>query len=228
MTENQSIIAIHAPGATLKTVAAALVADHTPPPVVVTPKPSVQIKMTDKLVRALTVLPAVFAKVQPETARALSLTEVKELDEEYAAIQEIAKALTARSNAIKNTMRIHMASVAVAHGDANSRTDIDAKGFPVVASQGAPQQLPVPETTHAWSLEYREAEVTVNDGQLVRMLNDGEITRAQYLALTKDVRVFDEDKAFASIVKDNSLLSVLRKITRKGTPSTALFIRDLK
>lgn len=220
-------VALRQEGADLKSVAAALLEDapYDAPATVTAPA---VIEMTDDLVSALAVLPAVFGTTQVDSVRTLSLTELEAMGREQDAIDRVIKPLETRREAIKDAVRSHMDLVAVAMGKVTDETERDAHGHLVVARKGEPEQVTIPGTTKAWSREFRAGKVEIDGGKLLDLYESREITREQYLAMTREVRVFDENKAFAAMAKDPALLKVFRKIIKRGRPSTALFVRKLK
>lgn len=212
-------------GADLKAVAAALVLDGVPQDPEKIPAPA-QVPMTDELAGALRVLPEVFAEIQPGTVRRLSDYELERLGVEQGAIDVILGVLGTRKEAVKEAIRNHLAVQADAEGMVSEGIELDAKSRPIVAQPGKPQTLPIPGTNRMWSLEYRKPKVEIDTKYLDHLHAIGEISREDYLALTVEKRVFDEDKAFRSMAARPGLLRIFRRIVSKGRSSTALFVRD--
>lgn len=212
-------------GGSLKDLAAAILAEADYEPLEQGPQAAPVVEMTPELKNDLAALPHVFGRVQPDEVRTLSLGEQEALYAEQMVVKGIVKVLALREEAIKQTIRGHMARQAEVMQQVTEDTPLDKNGFPIVARKGAPQRANIPGTTQAWSLEYREGTPEVQGERLLELYEAGEITRAEYLAFTKEVRVFDERKAMAAMEKDPTLLNVLRKIVKKGRPSTSLFVR---
>jgi hypothetical protein len=217
-------LALAQDGATLKSVAAALLAE-APLGEPKKLKVPAKVTMTDELVSALTVLPAVFAKEQVTAIRQLPPEELTDLAEEQETITAILKPLDTRLAAIKDAIRHHLDLTAVADGRVTPETEVDANGHYVVARKGMPDTLPMPGTNQAWSNEYKSGTTEIDGSKLLAMYEDGVISRATYLAFTKEVRVFDETKAFASISKDPSLLGIFKKIIKRGRSGSSLYVR---
>lgn len=223
----RGMLALRTDGANLRKVAAALL-DDSPVPEGPKPQPAPVIPMTDELVHALGILPAVFGKVQPTAVRTLSDEESRTLRDERAAIDEILKVLETRKSAIRGIVYNHLDKVAENEGVVSITTERDEAGHYIIARPKNPERAEIPGTTKEWSREYRAGSVTIEGARLKELLDAGDIDRATYLAFTREVRVFDEAKAFEAISKDPGLLGVLRKITKKGRASTSLFIRNKK
>lgn len=223
--ENLGTLALKVNGATLASVAKAMLIDapfNAPKPL----KPPTKVVMTDELVGALTVLPAVFAKKQVEEIRQLTPEELADLAEEQETIEAITKPLKTRLDAIKDSIRHHLDLRGVAGGRVTKETEVDANGHFVFAKPQQPDILAMPGTSKVWSNQYSSGSVQIDGDKLLKMYEDGEISRATYLAFTKEVRVFDETKAMAAMAKDPSLLNVFRKIIKKGRPSSSLYVRN--
>lgn len=225
----QGQIALKDPKATLATVVAAIVSVLPEVEGVVTtpevPKPLVLDKETKE---ALGQIEAVFAAVQPDTARVLTETEVAALFMEQTTLRTVTTLLVGRDEVIKEYVRNHLDRVAEASGVANEHSSKDANGHYVVCSKGKPERLPISGTNKAWSREYRAGKPTVNGERLLEMYEAGDITREDYLAFTREVRVFDEDKAYGAIVSKPERLEILATLAVPATESTSIFVRAAK
>lgn len=220
-------VALRQEGADLKSVAAALLTDTAYAPATQV-KPPKDVDMTAGLAGALNDLPKVFGLTRVDEVRTLTEAEKALLGQEQDTIDKILKPLETRLGAIKDAVRNHMDLEAVKEGKVTPDTVVDAHGHYVVAAKDEPEQVRIPGTNKAWSREFRAGKVDIDGSALLDLYEAGEITREQYLAFTREVRVFDEQKAFAAMAKDPSLLNIFRKIIKKGRPSTALFVRKLK
>lgn len=218
-------IALKADGATLESIARAILSDapfDEPKPL----KAPASVSMTDGLVAALTVLPAVFAKRQVTEIRQLTSEELEALGEEQLTIDAIMRPLKARFEVIKENVRHHLDQRGAAGDRVTSETEVDANGHYVFARPQQPDILAIPGTGKVWSNQYSSGSVQIDGGKLLDMYESGAITREQYLAFTKEVRVFDETKAFASMAKDPSLIGVFKNIIKKGRAGSALYVRN--
>lgn len=223
----QGRMALRQENATLKSVAAAMLADAPYDPAEDL-KPAESVTLSTKLLMALKDLPVFFGRHQVTQIRQLTEIELRDLGAEQQVIDQIMKPLEARREAIKETVRHHMDLTAVADGKVGPHTERDANGHYVVARKDDPERVPVPGSNKAWSREYRSGRVEIDGRKLLDLYDDGEITREQYLAMTREVRVFDEEKALRSMSKDPSLLNVFRKIIKRGRPGTSLYMRNQK
>lgn len=213
--------------ADLKKVATALVAD-APEPEAPQPTAPKVVTLNQEVQEAMDRLPGVFGVVQPDTVRSLTDGEIVALYIEREAVKKVEDTLKGREEAIKEAIRNHIDCIAVEEDLVSDETPVDSKGHFVLSSKGNPFRVSITGTNKAWSSEYREGSVAINGGALLDMYEAGEIDRETYLAFTREVRVFDEAKAFAAIVKDPARLEVLARITQKGQPGTALFVRNEK
>lgn len=220
-------LALRKNGATVLTVAQALI-DQVAYDAAKELKAPASVEMTEDLRQALTLLPKVFGQVQVTEIRQLTDDERSALGEEQDVIEAIQDALETREKAIKESVRHHMDLVAIAEGKVTKDTETDAHGHYVVASKGNPERVSIPGTDREWSREYRAGRVEIDGDRLLDLYEAGEISRKQYLAMTKAVRVFDETKAMAAMEKDPGLINVFRKLIKRGRPSLSLYVRKAK
>jgi hypothetical protein len=224
----QGSLALKDKDATLASVVSAVLA-VMPEVEAVVPVPKVPqpLVLDQETKEALSQVPAVFAAVQPETARVLTETEVASLYLEREVLRKVTDVLDGRDEAIKEYIRNHFDRIVEAEGKAESAA-IDAKGHYVVATKGNPERLPISGTNKAWSREYRAGKPSVNGERLLEMYEAGEISREDYLAFTRETRVFDEDKAYAAIVAKPERLEILANLAVPATESTSIFVRAAK
>lgn len=192
------------------------------------------VKITGEVREALVLLPQVFGKTLVEDRRTMTNTEVSDAYTEFKTLRTIAATLKQREEVLKENVRIHMDVAAEQDGDATDRTPVDASGHYILPAPGDPVRLPVDGSNEEFSLEYRSGRkgtVSVSSEALLEAYESGQITRDQYLSLTREVRVFDEEKASQAILKDTSLLQVVREATRRSgatEPGTSLTLRKKK
>jgi hypothetical protein len=110
-------------------------------------------------------------------------------------------------------------------GRTDANTPRDLKGHYVVAAKGEPERLPIPGTNQAWSREFRSGSASVDGSRLLDMYEAGDISREDYLSFTREMRVFDEEKALKAINDDPKRLEILARLAVPGRPSTAMFVR---
>lgn len=201
------------------------------------PKLPKHIMLTAEVLDAISKLQDVFNSVEIKDRRSLAQTEIDLLTKEAATIGTVGTALAARLEVIKETMRVHMDVAAEEAGIAVPKdvlgpggevivaaTDRDQKGHYLLAKAQQPYQ--VPSAGVAWSQEFKNGSVGQSDALLTEAADAGEISREDYLAATREVRVFDAFKARELIRKSPAAgLALLRRITVTGRPSSSLTIR---
>lgn len=73
--------------------------------------------------------------------------------------------------------------------------------------------------------ELRGGTVSLTEEGLKGLVDSGEISHQEYLAMTRQVRVVDEDAVLAAVKKNPELVQKLRKATSVSDPTIALTIR---
>ena len=222
-------------GARLTEVVDALDAERLPAKVATGPAPvPTSPEITPDVKRALIDLPKVFGKVIVEERRALTSGEVVSLHSEYKVLKAIGDTLTKRMSVVNENVRSHIDVSLERDGLVDESTDRDSSGHYVVASKGNPTTVHVDGTNENFSLEFRSGRagtVSISSEALLDLYEAGEISREQYLSLTRETRVFDEHKATDEILKDPSLMDVVRKASRRTGQTangTSLFVRKVK
>lgn len=221
--------------------------DHEPGAAMVPfpPVPQTPI-LTDEDKAALVRLPEVFGKVIVEQRRRLEDDEIAALYDEREVVKQVMSVLDGRVEVINENVRTHVDVDHEERGIAvpkdfvregkvlTEATPRDAKGHYIFARPQQPTRVRIPGTNMDFSLEYRKGSdsgVTIDSNHLLDLYEAGEITREQYLAVTREVRVFDEKKASAAILRDETLLEVIAKVTKRvapGKPGTNLQVRKTK
>lgn len=199
--------------------------------------------LTDEDKEALALLPQVFGKVLVDERRTLEPQEIADLYKERETVKKVVEVLAGRADVINENIRAHVDVDMEARGIAvpkdfvrsgtvlTEATPRDAAGHYIFAKKGEPTRVNIPGTNKAFSLEYRAGKdggVQIEANLLLDLYEAGKITREQYLAVTSERRVFDEEKATKAIVKDPSLLAVIQLVTRPVAPTkpgTSLFVR---
>lgn len=238
-------IALKSDDATLGTVAKAMVdADVADAPLAPEAQPfpdlPKRVELTDKVRRAMNALPKLFGAVQPELRRTLSDRELNDLYFEREAIRTVTTALSGRDDAIKETVRNHMDADAEERGVAVPKAQVDKKtgevivpatprdshGHYVLATPEKREEVPIPGTNQMFVREYRRPSVSVDLSALLKMYEDGEITREEFLGMTRETRVLDEGKVWNFVRRyPERGLELLGKITKHGAPGTNFNVR---
>lgn len=198
--------------------------------------------LTDDVKKALARLKDVFAVVVPDERRALTDEEQKALFDEREVLKEITTLLVDRQEDLKTIVRTHMDVAAEEAGKAfpvatddedghHPATERDKAGHYILAAPQDPERVHIPGTNQDWSREYATGSLTFDGSVAEAMLEVGEISRDAYLAMTREVRVFDPNKAMLAAQKKDFQTDVL-KVIKKGTgyapPRTSLFVRKTK
>jgi hypothetical protein len=217
-------------GASLAAVAAAMLVEMPEVEALAPAAPTVPapVELTPEVKQALEQMAEVFAAVQPTERRTLTDTEVAALYLEREVVKQVSEVLAGREENIKEYVRNHMDVVAEETGRVDANTPRDNKGHYVVATKGNPERLDVAGTNQVFSREFRSGKASVDGSRLLDMYEAGEISREDYLAFTREVRAFDEDKAMKAINDDPKRLEILARLAVPAQPSTALFVRKAK
>lgn len=234
------------PDASLAELAAAIteeVPTFWAAPGVVVPFPEVPapVQMTAEMEQALLALPALFGKTAIEKRRTMTDDEILAVYREHEALKVLEDALKTRRDSLKTYVRHHLDVAAEEEGravpadvyDADGVKHVEASprdphGHYVLGEKGKPERLNIPETNQAFSREASSYKAKVDGDRLTELYDAGQISREDYLALTVERRVFDEDKARKAIQKNKTLLGVLAKITERGGMKSALYVRKAR
>ncbi len=201
-----------------------------PPPAKAPPLPSI----TDEQRRALARVVEVFGVVVPDSRRTLTAPEVSSLIQERLVLDEIATLAADRKDGIRTTVCNHLdcqieedaATVVAEGGEEPEMPPRDDKGHYVKAGKAA-----APGQPKQFSREVRSGAVTV-DPELLRTLADDptfqaelaaagvSFTHADYLVMTRQVRVVDEAAVMIALRQKPGLVHALRLAT-KAAPATA-------
>lgn len=195
------------------------------------------IPMTAEALAALRRLPKIFGGFDLDERRALTQDELGLLMDETSVISQIAAVLGPRLEQIKETVRVHMDAEAEKSGAAipadvfgpdgtviQAATPRDQNGHYLLARPKQGHQ--VPAGLMAWVQEYRSGSAVPSDDELAAAYENGDITREEYLAFTEPVRAFSPDKARGFIRRNPARgLAILRRITRRKPPTSALAVR---
>lgn len=202
--------------------------------------------ITDEAKKALRRLPDVFAVVQPTERRTLSQEEMEAVHAEREVLKQIVELLAGRDEDLKTIIRHHMDVDAEERGVAVPKavvdqktgqviveaTDRDSKGNYILCGPGNPERVRIPGTNTDWSREYRKGSLTTDPSVIESLLEEGTISRDVYLAMTREQRVFDPNKAMEAAATKPDLrdgvLTAIKAMTRVGKPSTSLFVRKAK
>jgi hypothetical protein len=200
-----------------------------PTPVVITPEVEAAIKR----------LPDVFNKVELSDRRQMTGEELVAVYDEWLVLKAISGLLESRAEALKEYVRTHMdvhaeeINVAVRKAQVDKTTGeviVEATsrsndGHYILSSKGNPERANIPTTNKAFSREFRAGTLTLDTSQVEEMFKNEELTREQYLSFTREMRVFDEDKAHKAMIDNHALLAVLKRMSVRTQPGTSLYVR---
>ncbi|MFH8483114.1 hypothetical protein [Streptomyces sp. NPDC018055] len=153
-------------------------------------------RVGEALMRNIAELPSVFNRVDPKTKRALNKTELAKLLEEKERIDAVEKAVKKRKERIHAIISDHFDCVADRQKLVTEKTLTDANGHYLIASVGNPETAMV-EGQGKYFTRERTSDTTVfSIDMLVALRDAGEISQADFLAVTRPVRKreIDEDK----------------------------------
>ena len=179
-----------------------------------------------------------FNSVELNVRRPLTQAEIDKLTAEQLVIALIAGPLGKRHEAIKEIIRVHMDARAEEDGIAVPKDKLGPDGEVIVAATprdqnghyllGAPKQpYQVASGDMAWCQDYKNASAPApSDAELQQAYEAADIERPVYLAITREVRVFDKAKFMLYLRKEpKKALAALRRITRTGSAQSALGLR---
>jgi hypothetical protein len=192
------------------------------------PAPPKPVRLTDVLKGALRALPGVFGIVAPTERRKLEAAELKSLTEEANAIDAMAKQLGERRKDISEYVRTHMDFTAEDSGIVTADTirvaEGVARGHWLLGQPDVPYEVQVDGYADAWQQRYVKGKTSQEQSLLDKLVTDELISRPEYLAFTREVRVLDEDKIKAFIRRNPARgLEILAAITRRSAPSASVY-----
>jgi hypothetical protein len=193
------------------------------------PAAAEEVTITDELREALRQLPEVFGGVVPTEPRKLEQAELARITRERAAIARVVTALGKRDKSIDETVRNHMDAEAREQGITEPVVSEGvAKGHVLAAQKGVPFSVAVPGFEDGWQQRLVKGRSEMQFALLADLLLAGTITRAEYLAVTTEVRVIDEDKVRKMVRKaPKRFLAIVRAATVRK-PDTASLVPPKK
>jgi hypothetical protein len=193
-------------------------------PVVEQGQPAPPAPITDDLRKAVAKLPEVFGSVVPNKVRALTPSERVALIEERETIDVILSTLKSRKDeGIRETLANDV--------DQRIETTLPEAELATLAKDETghylhEQYIPVPDKSVRIAREIRVGSPTISQEKLLEAFEEGKLSREEYLACTREVRVFDETKARKAIERNPELLAKLAEYaTEPGKSVGAIYIR---
>lgn len=193
------------------------------------PAAAEEVTITDELREALRQLPEVFGGVVPTEPRKLEQAELARITRERDAIARVVTALGKRDKSIDETVRNHVDAVAREQGITEPViSEGVAKGHVLAAQKGVPFSVAVPGFEDGWQQRLVKGRSEMRLALLNDLYATGTITRAEYLAVTTEVRVIDEDKVRKMVRKAPiRFLAIVRAATVRK-PDTASLVPPKK
>jgi hypothetical protein len=200
-----------------------------------------EVVLTDLDKNALGALPGLFGKVNMTERRALTDDEISAVKIEQDVVRQVLAVIAERDEVIKEMVRHTMDVRAEEAGIAVPKpvkagngavivpaTQRDRAGHYILASKGNPERLSIPKTNKEFSREFKAGTLSISGADLDAMFKDGKVSREDYLSMTVERRVFDEDKTRKAITDKPERMALIRAISHRSGASTALFVRKAK
>lgn len=196
-----------------------------PEPPEKTPLPAV---ITDDERAALALLPLVFGQVNPDTKRKLTEPELTKIFEERQTLDTVEKMTASRKADIRTAVVNHLDEVSREAG-LGEDTWFDSEGHVLKTAH-----VNIPGSKKCFSWEVREGNpsgLAISESSLRDLSLNPEIpfSHEDYLAVTSQVRVIDENKFILHLRKHPELLPEIAKaVTPAGAPVGSFYVRAAK
>ena len=204
--------------------------------------PPLPVAITEEQSRALARLQEVYGKVMPTERRELARAEVRDLMEERLVLDEI-EGMTKKRKEDQRTIIFN-------HFDAGYDRAVGVDGEKDMGREPPPRNKDghyvfaddeaVPELGKKFTREVRKGTVTMNPRDLEALVTDEEakaeirkalnddtwdFTHKDFIALTVQTRLFDENKAMIALRKNPGLVAALGHVTKSSAPVVSFHIR---
>ncbi len=165
----------------------------------------------------------VFGQVVPTERRELTSVEVNSLIEEKETLDELKKMADSRMGNIRISIHNHMDIEAERVGTIDDETLRSDKGYYILGGKvrgtsDAPKQ---------WSREVRQNSPSLNAVALKALEDnpDVDFDHEDFLAMTTQTRVVDENKVMLTLKKNPQLVMALQEAVVPGSKSASLYLR---
>jgi hypothetical protein len=174
---------------------------------------------------AIATLESVYGTVAPESRRTLDTQELAALHEERSVLKTVETMAKDRGNQIRTYILNHADILAEQDGlDKTAAREKDGH-------YAAARRIPIDNTTSDWSVEPRDGAASL-DVNILKALADSDeadgFSHDDYIAMTKQTRVFDETKAMKVLADRPELVEVIKRATVRGKPSVTVTVRARK
>lgn len=180
-----------------------------------TSPPTVSV-ITDKEREAIDALGGLFGAIVPDTVRALAPIEALALMRERLALDAIEKLAKQRKENIRTAVFNHFD---VTSGEA----DRDAKGHKLL-----PGELPVTSEGKTFTREVTQAERFLTVDGLGSLVDEGVLSKDDFLAMTRPVRVVDPAKVTLFLRRKPEAALTLERAVTVGNRVGKFWVRPLK
>ncbi|MGA5598437.1 hypothetical protein ACPCSE_29805 [Streptomyces cellulosae] len=151
--------------------------------------------------QAIQALPEVFGTVkEPAARRQFSPAELRKVLAEKSAIADAKSRITKREAALNEMISTHFDVYAESLGLVDETVPKDAKGHYLIGSKGNRLEQAVEGTDQLLTREKATDKSELSHDLLLDAYEQGKISRAEYLAFTKTIRVIDEDKISSALL----------------------------
>lgn len=217
-----AIAKIEAGTLTMEALLEALAPD-VPPAAEVEAQAPMPVAITPEQREAITKVGEVFGKVVPTERRTLQATEVASLIEEKQTLDELKKMAEARHESIRTTVFNHFDVEAEAEGKAADAYR-DKRGHYILTGEARA----TPEVGKKFTREVRQQGPSLNASALEALARDddfADLTWDDYLKMTTQVRVVDENKVMLALKKKPDLVKAIARATNPGSRTASLNLR---
>lgn len=186
----------------------------------VLPVPS---QITEAQHKAVERVGKVFGKVVPTERRVLTSVEVASLVDEKQTLDEIKKMAVGRQENIRITIFNHLD--VEAEGAGKNRDALrDNHGFYILGGEVRGE----PDTPKKFTREVRDSAPSLNTEALKNLADDPEVdfTHQDYLKMTTQVRVVDENKVLLAMKKDPRLILAISNAINPGKKISSMNLRN--
>lgn len=159
----------------------------------------------------------------PNRRRMLSQPELEEITRVYEQLQIAMKGLDNSRNQIKAAAFNHFDAVALDDGKVTVDTKFTSEGWAVVDDR---ESAKVEGLDKKLTREVSGGKLELTIEALSDLVEDEKLTREDYLAMTRQVRVRDEARTLAWLRKNPEKAEVLAEAIQVGKSSAAFWLRD--
>lgn len=195
-----------------------ILAPTAEPQIVAPAKAPVTQTLNAKQQAALDRLPEVYGKIIVAERRMLRPAEIDALLYERETLDELEGLTTKRKETIRTTVAIHLDVEAEQTGAAKGKL-YDTKGHLILEGVVA-----AADGQKAFIRGVVEKSATMDPGTLKAMDQSGELPHEAYLAVTKQERVFSQEKFMLYLREHPEMLEVFRRAIRSGSRYTQVRI----